>query len=169
MLTSRPSERRPAPRPPRRAGGNRQAAVVLLVEDDVGDQILIQEALQSTPGPKRIEMVGDGEEALEYLYRQGRYSDPVLAPRPDLILLDLNMPRLGGREVAARLKGDPAMRSIPIVAFTTSCREEDVAYCYAVGVNSYIQKPTDFDRLQAVLELLERYWLETSLRLPGMS
>jgi CheY-like chemotaxis protein len=140
--------------------------VILLVEDDCGDRILIEEALQAAPAPKRIEMVADGEEALEYLYRLGRYADPLQAPRPDLILLDLNMPRLGGKEVAAKLKSDPQMRAIPIVAFTTSCREEDVTFCYSIGVNSYVQKPTDFDRLQAVLSQLEQYWLETSLRAP---
>jgi CheY-like chemotaxis protein len=141
--------------------------VILLVEDDYGDQILIQEALQLSPGPKRIEIVADGEEALEYLYRLGRYADPFRAPRPDLILLDLNMPRLGGKEVAAKLKTDPQLRAIPIVAFTTSCREEEVAYCYSIGVNSYVRKPTDFDRLQAVLGELAHYWLETCLRAPG--
>jgi CheY-like chemotaxis protein len=140
--------------------------VILLVEDDYGDRILIEEALQSAPSPKRIEMVADGEEALEYLYRLGRYADPLQAPRPDLILLDLNMPRLGGKEVAAKLKNDPQMRAIPIVAFTTSCREEDVTFCYSIGVNSYVQKPTDFDRLQAVLGQLEQYWLNTCLRAP---
>src|SRR5712692_6897187 len=122
-------------------------AVVLLVEDDLGDQILIREALESSPIPKRIFVVGDGEEALEFLYRSGRYPNAAKAPRPNMILLDLNMPRLSGREVAARLKADPAMKSIPIVAFTTSCRDEDIAYCYSVGVNSYIQKPSSFERL----------------------
>ena len=144
----------------------KNAPVILLVEDDYGDQILIQEALQTSPTPKRIEMVGDGEEALEYMYQLGRYRDTALAPRPDLILLDLNMPRLGGKDVAAKLKADPQFRSIPIVAFTTSCRDEDVALCYSIGVNSYVQKPTDFDRLQSVLQHLERYWLEICQRPP---
>jgi CheY-like chemotaxis protein len=142
------------------------AAVILLVEDDYGDQILIQEALQATPTPKRIALVSDGEEALEYLLHSRRYADPSTAPRPDLILLDLNMPRLGGKELAARLKADPKLKSIPIVVFTTSCREEDIAYCYGVGVNSYIQKPTDFDRLQDVLRGIDQYWLEISQRVP---
>lgn len=140
--------------------------VILLVEDDFGDQILIQEALQASPVLKRIEIVADGEQALEYLYHLGRYADVARAPRPDLILLDLNMPRLGGKQVAAKLKADPQFRSIPMVAFTTSCREEDVALCYSIGVNSYVQKPTDFDRLQSVLHHLERYWLEICQRPP---
>lgn len=141
-------------------------AVILLVEDDYGDQILIQEALQGFSTPKRIEIVADGEEALEYIYRLGRYREASVAPRPDLILLDLNMPRLGGKDVAAKLKADPQFRSIPMVAFTTSCREEDVAFCYSIGVNSYVQKPTAFDRLQEVLALVERYWLEVCQRAP---
>jgi CheY-like chemotaxis protein len=108
--------------------------------------------------------VSDGAEALEYIYKLGRHTE---APRPDLILLDLNMPRLGGREVAAKLKADPSFRSIPIVAFTTSVRAEDVAYCYTVGVNSYVQKPSDFEMLESVLHDVERYWLEISQRLPS--
>ncbi len=143
--------------------------VILLVEDDIGDQILIQEALLASPVVKRLEMVGDGEQALDYMYRLGRYADPSLAPRPDLILMDLNMPRLGGKEVAAKLKADPRFRSIPVVAFTTSCRDEDVATCYSLGINSYVQKPTDFDRLQSVLHDLERYWLEICQRPPRLA
>jgi len=146
----------------------RNPPVILLVEDDVGDQMLVQEALESSPILKRIEIAGDGQQALEYMYRLGRYADPARAPRPDLILLDLNMPRLGGKEVAAKLKADPRVRSVPIVAFTTSCRDEDVALCYSIGVNSYVQKPTDFDRLQSVLHHLERYWLEICQRPPRL-
>ena len=143
-------------------------AVVLVVEDDLGDQILIQEALQATRVAKQVYTVSDGEEAIEYLHRTGRYAAPTTAPRPDLILLDLNMPRLGGKEVAARLKADPEMKAIPIVVFTTSCREEDVVCCYEAGVNSYVQKPTDFERFQTVLQGLEYYWLELSIGLPRL-
>ena len=151
-----------------RPASAKSTPVILLVEDDYGDQILIQEALQASPVLKRIEVVGDGEQALEYLYRLGRYADAARAPRPDFILLDLNMPRLGGKEVAAKLKADARFRSIPIVAFTTSSREEDVSFCYSIGVNSYVQKPTDFDRLQSVLHDLERYWLEICQRPPRL-
>jgi CheY-like chemotaxis protein len=144
-------------------------AVILVVEDEVGDQILIQEALNGSPVAKQIRIVSNGEEAIEYLYRSGRFARPADAPRPDLLLLDLNMPRLGGKEVAARLKSDPDLKGIPIVAFTTSAREEDVAGCYAIGVNSYVQKPTDFDQFQAVLQDLERYWLGISRPPPRLS
>ncbi|HYM09810.1 MAG TPA: response regulator [Bryobacterales bacterium] len=142
--------------------------VVLITEDDLGDQILIREALQSSRIPKSLQIVGDGEEALEYLHRSGRYAPPARAPRPDLILLDLNMPRLGGKELLARLKADDNLRTIPVVAFTTSGREEDITQCYAMGVNSYVQKPTDFDQFQAVLQRLEQYWLEVSLFPPRL-
>lgn len=137
--------------------------VVLIAEDDLGDQILIREALQSSQIPKLLQMVCDGEEALEYLYHSGRYAASDQAPRPDLILLDLNMPRLSGKELLARLKADENFRTIPVVAFTTSGRDEDITQCYAMGVNSYVQKPTDFDRFQAVLRQLEQYWLQVSL------
>lgn len=138
-------------------------AVILIAEDDLGDQILIQEALQSSQIPKVLRIVCDGEEALEYLHHSGRYAAGDQAPRPDLILLDLNMPRLSGIELLARLKADNNFRSIPVVAFTTSGRDEDITQCYAMGVNSYVQKPTDFDRFQAVLLQLEEYWLQVSL------
>ncbi|MBI3695529.1 MAG: response regulator [Acidobacteria bacterium] len=143
----------------------RPAAVILVAEDDAGDRILIDESLQATKIPKQIQMVADGEEAMEYLYQSGRYAAPVSAPWPDLILLDLNMPRLGGKDVLTRLKADAERKSIPIVAFTTSCREEDISQCYAIGVNSYVQKPTDFDQFQLAVQTLEHYWLEVS-RIP---
>ncbi len=140
-------------------------AVILVAEDDAGDRILIGESLQATKICKRVQMVVDGEEAMDYLYHRGRYAVPAFAPRPDLILLDLNMPRLGGTELLARLKADSERKGIPIVAFTTSGRDEDVSQCYEIGVNSYVQKPTDFDQFQLVLQTLEHYWLEVC-RLP---
>ncbi len=144
-------------------------AVILVVEDDQGDQILIEEALQSSRISKRIQIVKDGEEALDYLRRVGPYGDPVAAPRPDLILLDLNMPRLGGKEVLARVKSDPEMKIIPVVAFTTSGLEEDILQCFSAGVNSYVQKPADFDRFQAVLRHIEQYWLTVSSLPPRLA
>jgi CheY-like chemotaxis protein len=139
-------------------------AVILVVEDDSGDQLLIQESLQSGSVRKRVYVVEDGAKALEYLFHTGHYVRPAEAPRPDLILLDLNMPRVGGRELLRRLKSDPGLKEIPVVVFTTSDREEDVAFCYAAGANSYVQKPSDLARLQAVLEAVESYWLSVSQR-----
>lgn len=141
-------------------------ALILVVEDDVGDQILIQEALEASPVPKQIRLVGDGQEALEYLNRSGRYAALGAAPRPDLILLDLNMPRMGGKELAAELKANPGLKTIPIVAFSTSNQDADVAACYLLGMNSYVQKPLDLDRFQAVIQDLTHYWLQVSISPP---
>jgi CheY-like chemotaxis protein len=141
----------------------RRSAVILVAEDDVGDQILIREALESSSVPKQVYLVGDGEEALEFLNQSGRYLDAEMAPRPDLILLDLNMPRLGGKELLSQLKNDDDFKMIPVVAFTTSGREEDVMQCYQLGVNSYIQKPSDFDEFQTVMRTIEDYWLKAGL------
>lgn len=142
------------------------APLILIVDDDVGDQILIQEALESGKIEKQLRIAGDGEEAMAYLRRAGPFADPALSPRPSLILLDLNMPRLGGKEVLALLKSDRDLKSIPVVVFTTSSREEDVAGCYRIGANSYVPKPTDFAEFQSVIQNLELYWLQVS-SLPG--
>jgi two-component system response regulator len=100
---------------------------------------------------------------MAYLRQMGPFADPALSPRPSLILLDLNMPRLSGKEVLALLKSDPDLKSIPVVVFTTSSREEDVIECYRIGANSYVPKPTDFAEFQFVMQYLELYWLQVSL------
>jgi CheY-like chemotaxis protein len=129
---------------------------VLLVEDNPGDVRLTREALKDGRVANRLHVVGDGAEALEFLRRQGRFAD---APRPDLILLDLNLPRMSGREVLARIKGDPALRRIPVVILTTSKAEEDILRAYDLHANSFITKPVDLDRFLAVVRLIEDYWL----------
>ncbi len=131
------------------------APLILVVEDSPADQVLIQEALESTGLPMRVAMAGDGQEALEYLRRE--------PSPPDVILLDLNMPRMGGKELAARLKSDPARKTIPVVAFTTSDLAADVGSCYDLGFNSYVQKPTDYDEFQDTLRALVHYWLQVSI------
>lgn len=128
-------------------------AVVLLVEDDLGDQLLTQEAFRSLKVPYELRTVADGKEALEYLYHKGHYLAEE-APRPDLILLDLNMPRVNGQQVASVLHADPQMRTIPVVVLTTSRRQEDVVRAYSHGVTSYLGKPLDFQHfVEAVQEL----------------
>jgi two-component system response regulator len=132
----------------------RPPAVILLVEDDLGDQILTQEAFQSIRVPYELRIVCDGKEALDYLYHRESYTAPEQAPRPDLILLDLNMPRVNGQQVAQQIRSDPALRDIPIVVLTTSRREEDILRAYGRGVTSFITKPLEFQRfLEAVREL----------------
>ena len=147
-------ERRPREQPRR--------GVILLVEDDRGDQLLTQEALQESGRAQQVMVVSDGEEALQYLNRSGRYEDPSQAPRPDLILLDLNMPKVNGRQVAVRAKSDATLRGIPIVVLSTSDYPEDVAYCYHIGVNSYVHKPMDYTEFVRTIGAIERYWLQVA-------
>lgn len=133
----------------------RPPAVVLLVEDDLGDQILTQEAFRGLKVPCELRIVGDGKEALDYLYRRGSFESDCSAPRPDLILLDLNMPRVNGQQVAEQVHADPDLRGIPVVVLTTSQREEDVVRAYGRGVASFIRKPLDFKLFMAAVQQLE--------------
>jgi CheY-like chemotaxis protein len=140
--------------------------VILIVDDDKEDQILIQEGFEAGEVPRRYHTVSDGAEALEYLWRTGRYAPPVAAPRPDLILLDLHMPYVNGQELLAQVKRDEELKNIPIVVFTSSRQEEDVRFCYAAGANAYVGKPADFEQLRAILKSIELCWLEISSPVP---
>jgi CheY-like chemotaxis protein len=139
----------------------RKQAVILVVEDDLGDQILIRQALEDVPVGKEILVASDGDEALEVLRNSGWQSGEA-TPLPDVILLDLNMPGMGGRELLAKLKSDPALKAVPVVIFTTSCRPADVTGCYAEGANSFVQKPSDFEQFQSVIRRLGSYWIQIS-------
>ena len=134
--------------------------VILLAEDDPGDQELTRRALQHDATRIELRIVEDGEEALEYLRRQGVFSQPQAAPRPDLILLDLNMPRMNGRELLKILKDDPDLGRIPVVILTTSEQEADILRSYDTGCNSYIQKPVDMDQFVHAVRQLGQYWFE---------
>jgi len=129
---------------------------VLLVEDSLGDVLLTQETFQEAHVVNRLSVARDGAEALDFLYRRGCHA---AAPRPDLILLDLNLPRKNGREVLAAIKADPVLRRIPVVVLTTSAAEEDVLRSYDLHANSYITKPVDLNKLLHVLRSIEGYWL----------
>ena len=144
----------------KRAGG--RPVEILLVEDNPGDVRLTREALKDAKVLNNLSVVGDGEEALDFLHRRGRYSS---APRPDLILLDLNLPRKDGREVLEEIKKDDALMVIPVVVLTTSKAEEDVVRSYKLHANCYIPKPVDFDRFMEVIRQLENFWLAV-VRLP---
>lgn len=133
---------------------------ILMADDDVDDRRLTKEALEDSRLANGIRFVGDGEELLAYLRHTGKYSDPQSSPRPGLILLDLNMPRLDGRGALKQIKNDPELRTIPVVILTTSKADEDVLQSYDLGVNSYIVKPVTFDALVDVLQTLEKYWFE---------
>lgn len=133
---------------------------ILLADDDEDDVLLTREALDENRLANRLRRVADGAELLEYLQRRGRYADPADAPRPGLILLDLNMPRLDGREALREIKSDPHLRQIPVVVLTTSQSEEDIYRTYDLGVNSFISKPVTFEGLVRVMRDLGRYWFE---------
>ncbi|HKP74126.1 MAG TPA: response regulator [Longimicrobiaceae bacterium] len=129
---------------------------LLLVEDSPGDVELTREALDEAKVRNRLSVVPDGVEALAFLRREGPYRD---APRPDLVLLDLNLPRMGGREVLAEIKADPALRTVPVVVLTTSQAERDVLAAYRLHANAYIVKPVDLDQFLGVIRSVEGFWL----------
>jgi len=133
-------------------------ATVLMADDDPDDCLFVKDAFGETGMAKDFRCVEDGEELLSYLRRQGKYADTSLSPHPDLILLDLNMPRKDGREALKEIKLNPDLRSIPIVILTTSREERDVAESYSMGANSFITKPSDFDELIEFVRTLGAYW-----------
>lgn len=133
---------------------------ILLVDDDEDDRMLARDALAESRLANDLYMVEDGEELMDYLHRRGRYGDPANSPRPGLILLDLNMPRKGGREALQEIKDDPALRQIPVVVLTTSQAEEDIYRTYDLGANSFITKPVMFESLVKVMRDLGKYWFE---------
>jgi len=139
-----------------------EPAEILLVEDNPGDVRLTREALREGPVPANLSVVADGEEALAFLRRQGQYA---AAPRPDLILLDLNLPRMSGREVLAAVKADAKLRRVPVVVLTSSQAEPDVQASYDLGANCYVTKPVDYDRFIRAVRTVEDFWL-TVVKLP---
>lgn len=134
---------------------------ILLADDDEEDRMLTREALQDVRLANEMRFAVDGQDLLDYLRREGRYADPAVdAPRPGIILLDLNMPRKNGREALAEIRADENLRSIPVVVLTTSKAEEDIFKTYDLGVNSYITKPVTFGGLVEVMKTWQRYWFE---------
>lgn len=134
---------------------------VLLVEDNPRDVRLTQRAFKHAGLPHDLRVVRDGDEALLYLYREGAYAAPESAPRPDVVLLDLNLPRMGGHELLRRIKQDARFRQLPILVLTTSGRHDDVRLAYDAGANAYLIKPVEFSRFTEVIEQLGKFWLET--------
>lgn len=133
---------------------------ILMADDDPEDVMLAEDALEEARLANNFVSVGDGEELLDYLRREGDYSDPASSPRPGLILLDLNMPRKDGFEALEEIKDDRDLRQIPVVVLTTSRAEEDVYRSYDLGVNSFISKPVSFDGLVEAMKVLGEYWFE---------
>ncbi len=133
---------------------------ILMADDDADDRLLIREALRETCQDHDLQFVRDGEELTDYLNNRGSFANGQGAPFPDLILLDLKMPKMDGREVIRELKSDPRFRRIPVVALTTSTSEEDIFTSYDMGVNSYITKPVTFRGLVDMMSTITKYWLE---------
>ncbi len=144
-------------------GDNGRPVEILLVEDNPGDIRLTREAFKEAKMRNNLHAVGDGVEAMEFLRREGEYAS---APRPDLILLDLNLPRKDGREVLAEVKEDPELRRIPVVILTTSKAEEDIARTYDLHANCYITKPVGFEQFMDIVKHIEEFWL-TVVKLPS--
>ncbi len=144
---------------------NVKPVIFLMADDDPDDRFLIKEAFQESLVSNSLYFVEDGVELLDYLRRQDKYVNPKDAPTPDLILLDLNMPRKDGREALAEIKSDPQLRYIPVVVLTTSKAEEDIIRSYDIGAASYIAKPVTFDGLVNAIRGLGQYWVQI-VRLP---
>ena len=135
--------------------------IILMADDDADDRLLAKDALAECSTMGDLICVENGEELLDFLKRRGRFSDPATAPRPGLILLDLNMPKKDGRDALREIKLDPDLKKIPVVVLTTSRADTDISRIYDLGANSFIAKPVSFDSLVDVMKLLIRYWFET--------
>jgi CheY-like chemotaxis protein len=139
---------------------SRRSLVILMADDDTDDCLMTREALATAGLRNELRTVSDGQELMEYLLHQGKYTDPASAPRPGLILLDLNMPRKNGHEALQEIKSHPDLKRIPVVILTTSQAEQDIYATYSQGANSYIAKPVSFENLVKIMETIGSYWLE---------
>ena len=137
---------------------------ILLVEDDPGDELITREAFEHNKLHNRLHVAHDGEEGLNYLYRRGEYSD---APRPDLILLDLNLPKYDGRQLLEKIKSDPDLSHIPVVVLTTSAAEEDILRSYKLHANAYVTKPVDLDQFMKAVRQIDEFFVQV-VRLPNV-
>jgi chemotaxis family two-component system response regulator Rcp1 len=144
------------------SGADRMPTQVLLVEDSPGDVRLMQEAFLGTNNDVQLHVATDGVEAMAFLRREGAHVD---APRPDLILLDLNLPKMNGREVLVHIKDDASLRSIPTVILTTSVAEADIAKSYQLQANCYLSKPAQFDEFESLVKSISDFWL-TKVKFP---
>jgi CheY-like chemotaxis protein len=141
---------------------------ILIAEDDEDDFVIIKEAFGEAQISSQLNWVKNGEELLDYLLHRGTYKDLINSPHPDLILLDLNMPKKDGREALKEIKSHPKLRTLPIVILTTSMNQEDVFYCYDWGANSFIRKPASFIQFTDLVKTLMKYWFE-KVELPSHS
>ncbi|WP_227687162.1 response regulator [Spirosoma arboris] len=137
---------------------------ILIADDDTDDRLFMDKALRQSGYTQNIQFVEDGEELMEYLRQEGRYNDQN-APWPNLLILDLNMPRKNGFQALNEIKDDPKLRRLPVVVMTTSSADEDVLKTYNLGVNSFVTKPFNFNRLVEMVSALKTYWIDT-VKLP---
>ncbi|OBB88078.1 two-component system response regulator [Mycobacterium colombiense] len=140
-----------------------RAIDILLVEDDPGDELITREAFEHNKLQNRLHVAHDGEEGLDYLYRRGKFAE---APRPDLILLDLNLPKYDGRQLLEKVKSDPDLARIPVVVLTTSSAEEDILKSYKLHANAYVTKPVDLDQFMKAVRQIDEFFVQV-VRLPG--
>jgi two-component system response regulator len=146
---------------------HKPAHAILLVEDNPADVKITQRALRESGLAVELIVVRDGQEAVDYLLRQGPYAANADWRNPDLILLDLNLPGMSGHQVLQRVRSTPGLQAVPVVVLTTSRRQEDIQQMYATGANTYIEKPHDFGRFVHVLEAIHHYWLDLALLPPS--
>ncbi len=139
---------------------------LLIADDDPDDRMMTQAALEESYLLNNLYFVENGQELMDFLKRRGKYTDPATSPRPDLVLLDLNMPRKDGREALMEIKADPELRSIPIIVLTTSKSEQDILKSYDLGVNCFISKPVLFEELIEVVRSIGQYWFDI-VKLPN--
>ncbi len=137
-----------------------------MADDDSDDRLLAQEAVQESGAQMNIKFVEDGLQMMDYLRRKNEFKNPSVSPSPDLIILDLNMPVMDGRQVLKEIKTDPQFRKIPVVVLTTSTSDTDIAYVYHAGANSFITKPVAFNALVQVMKSISDYWF-SQVMLPG--
>lgn len=140
---------------------------LLIADDDPDDRMMTQAALEESYLLNNLYFVENGQELMDFLKRRGKYTDPATSPRPDLVLLDLNMPRKDGREALMEIKADPELRSIPIIVLTTSKSEQDILKSYDLGVNCFISKPVLFEELIEVVRSIGQYWFDI-VKLPNV-
>ena len=143
-----------------------KSVVILMAEDDADDRLLAKDALQECGMADNLQFVENGEDLLDYLQRRGKYAGQPPRPRPDVILLDLNMPRKDGRDALREIKTNPELRRIPIIVLTTSSAGVDIERSYELGANSFISKPVAFDALVSIMRTIGQYWFATTA-LPG--
>ena len=141
-----------------------RAIDILLVEDDPGDELITREAFEHNKLKNRLHVAHDGEEGLDYLYKRGQFEG---SPRPDLILLDLNLPKYDGRQLLEKIKSDPDLARIPVVVLTTSSAEEDIVKSYKLPANAYVTKPVDLDQFMKAVRQIDEFFVQV-VRLPGV-